>query len=194
MYEFKLTRRQNRIVTREVFTFKWSVTANRKRKIYHETKNGKTYIKLPIRSKETIDKETLLASRPFSKYHYDLINSAYSKEDRSLKLAAERAKHEERIKKMRERLIAYKSSLKLRNPKNALYKIVSYYEDNSQKVRVLTEEYVSSLTLEGISEKMKETNALLSKYRSYHHMSLKDKDGKVLILYTSVPLTLGYAA
>ena len=75
-----------------------------------------------------------------------------------------------------------------------MYKIVSYYEDNSQKVRVLTEEYVSSLTLEGISEKMKETNALLSKYRSYHHMSLKDKDGKVLILYTSIPLTLGYAA
>ena len=194
MYEFKLTRRQNKIVTRKVFIFKWSVTANEKRKKYHETKNGKTYIKLPIRSKETIDKETLLASRPFSKYHYDLINSAYSKEDRSLKLATERAKHEERIKKMRERLTAYKSSLKLRNPKNALYKIVSYYEDNSQKVRVLTEEYVSSLTLEGISEKMKETNALLSKYRSYHHMSLKDKDGKVLILYTSIPLTLGYAA
>lgn len=194
MYEFVLTRRQNKIVTRKIFTFKWSVTANEKRRKYHETKNGKTYMKLPIRSKETIDKETLLASRPFSKYHYNLINSAYSKEDRSFKLAVERATHEERIKKMRERLNAYKSSLKLRNPKNALYKIVSYYEDNSQKVRVLTEEYVPSLTLEGISEKMKETNALLSKYRSYHHMSLKDKDGKVLILYTSIPLTLGYAA
>lgn len=194
MYEFVLTRRHNQIVTRKIFTFKWSVTANNKRKKYHETKNGKTYIKLPIRSKETIDKETLLASRPFSKYHYDLINSAYSREDRSLKLAAERAKYEERIKKMSERLNAYKSSLKLRNPKNMLYKIVSYYEDTSHKVRILSEEYVPTIDIDTINKKMKEQNTLLSRYDMYHHISLKDRDGKVLVLYTRVPLTLGYAA
>ena len=175
--------------------FRWSKIAEKTKERYHQTKNGITVsIKLPLQNKPKLDKKSLLESRTFSKYHYDLINNAYSKENRALKIAIETAKHEQQIAKMQEKLNAYKSSLKLRNPKNMSYRIVSYYEDDKQHIRILSEKFVNDITTNIINKEMKELNMSLSKYDNYHHISLKDKDDKVLALYTKIPYTLGFVA
>ena len=194
-YEKRLTRRGDDVVIRKVYRYNWTPQATYCKRQYHRTKNGITIsIKLPLQNKPKLDKKSLLESRAFSKYHYDLINNAYSKENRALKIAIETAKHEQQIAKMQKRLNAYKSNLKLKNPKNMPYKIVSYYEDDKQHVRILSEKFVSDITTNTINKEMKELNMSLSKYSSYHHISLKDKDDKVLALYTKIPYTLGFVA
>lgn len=193
---FILTKRQNRIVSREILTYRWSIKALQIRKKYHETKNGKTYLKLPIQSKTKLDKLKLLESRPFSEYHNKLINSLYSQESvsmRILKNSAEEQKHEINIDNMSYKLKAYKSALKLKNPKNVLYKIVSYYEDDKQKVRILSEEFVNNTNYNEINNKVRELNKNLSKYNIYHHTSVKDKNDNVIMLYVRIPDTLGFA-
>ena len=147
MYEYKLTRRKGRIISRRMFVYRWTTEATTKRAKYHETKNGKTYLKLPIQSKPKPSKEELLALRPFSDIHYKLINNAYSQESKSmriLKKCAENDKHLIDIENMSAKLKAYKSSLKLKNPKNMLYRIETYYTDDKQKVKTLSLEYVSN--------------------------------------------------
>lgn len=182
MYEYKLTRRKGRIISRRMFVYRWTIEATTKRAKYHETKNGKTYLKLPIQSKPKPSKEELLALRPFSDIHYKLINNAYSQESKSmriLKKCAENDKHLIDIENMSAKLKAYKSSLKLKNPKNMLYRIETYYTDDKQKVKTLSVEYVSNRPEVNYLANM---NRTLSKYPNYHHLAVKNKNGNVLTI------------
>lgn len=182
MHEYKLTRRKGRIISRRMFVYRWTIEATTKRAKYHETKNGKTYLRLPIQSKPKPSKEELLALRPFSDTHYKLINNAYSQESKSmriLKKCAENSKHLIDIENMSAKLKAYKSSLKLKNPKNMLYKIETYYTDNKQKVKTLSVEHVSN---EPDVNYLANMNRTLSKYPNYHHLSVKDKKDNVLTI------------
>lgn len=182
MYEYKLTRRKERIISRRVFVYRWTIEATIKRAKYHETKNGKTYLRLPVQSKPKPSKEELLALRPFSEYHYKLINKAYSQESKSmriLKKCAENNKHLIDIENMSTKLRAYKSSLKLKNPKNMLYKIETYYTDDKQKIKTLSVEHVSNEP--GVNY-LANINRTLSKYPNYHHLSVKNKNGNILTI------------
>lgn len=182
MYEYKLTRRKGRIVSRRMFVYRWTIEATTKRAKYHETKNGKTYLRLPIQSKPKPSKKELLALRPFSDMHYKLINNAYSQESKSmriLKKCAENNKHLIDIENMSAKLKAYKSSLKLKNPKNMLYKIETYYTDDKQKIKTLSVEHVSNRPEVNYLANM---NRTLSKYPNYHHLAVKNKNGNVLTI------------
>ena len=182
MYEYKLTRRKGRIISRRMFVYRWTIEATTKRAKYHETKNGKTYLKLPIQSKPKPSKEELLALRPFSDTHHKLIDELYSQESKSmqiLKKNAENYKHLIDIENMSAKLKAYKSSLKLKNPKNMLYRIETYYTDDKQKVKTLSVEHVSN---EPEVNYLANINRTLSKYPNYHHLSVKDRKDNVLTI------------
>lgn len=182
MYEFKLTKRNGKIVSRKVSTYRWTVEATIKRAKYHETKNGKSYLRLPIKKKTILTKTELLASRPFSDTHYKLVNDAYSQESKSMRILrknAEEQKHLIDIENMSTKLKAYKSSLKLKNPKNLLYKIETYYTDDKQQIKTLSTKYVSNIP--SVNE-LATLNRNLSKYNCYHHVSVKNKNTDNVIM------------
>lgn len=181
-YTYTLTKRNNRIVSRKVWSYTWTVEANLKRKRYHETKNGKSYLRLPIKSKVKPSKLELLKSRPFSEYHHKLIEQAYSQKNKSMQILknyAENSKHLIDIENMSHKLKAYKSSLKLKNSKNMLYKIETYYTDEKQKIKTTSIKHVSNLPEVNYLANL---NRTLSKDSNYHHVSVKDKRDNVIMI------------
>ena len=67
--EFVTTRRHDKIVSREVYTYKWTPEATNARKEYHETKEGIASIpKKPTQVSDKKDKKQLLEERPYSGY------------------------------------------------------------------------------------------------------------------------------
>ena len=181
-YTYTITKRNNRIVSRKIWSYSWTVEANLKRKRYHETKNGKSYLRLPIKSKAKPSKLELLNTRPFSEYHYKLIEQAYSQKSKSvqiLKNYAENNKHLVDIENMSYKLKAYKSSLKLKNPKNVLYRIEIYHTDEKQKIKTTSIKYVSNLPEVNYLASL---NRTLSENSNYHHVSVKDKKDNVLMI------------
>lgn len=181
-YTYTITKRNNRIVSRKIWSYSWTVEANLKRKRYHETKNGKSYLRLPIKSKAKPSKLELLNTRPFSEYHYKLIEQAYSQKSKSvqiLKNYAENNKHLVDIENMSYKLKAYKSSLKLKNPKNVLYRIEIYHTDEKQKIKTTSIKYVSNLPEVNYLASL---NRTLLENSNYHHVSVKDKKDNVLMI------------
>ena len=181
-YTYTITKRNNRIVSRKIWSYSWTVEANLKRKRYHETKNGKSYLRLPIKSKAKPSKLELLNVRPFSEYHYKLIEQAYSQKSKSMQILknyAENNKHLVDIENMSYKLKAYKSSLKLKNPKNVLYRIETYHTDEKQKIKTTSVKYVSNLPEVNYLASL---NRTLSENSNYHHVSVKDKKDNVLMI------------
>lgn len=120
MYEFCLTRNSklNKIVTREKYTYRWTQQAKVLQKLYHDTKNG-----IPVKPNKPIElfwnvnhtkeeikeyfnkkkeeKAKKLESRPFSKFHHSLVAGLYINPTINiLKKAAEKEKHENKIKEI----------------------------------------------------------------------------------------------
>lgn len=181
-YNYILTKRNNKITSRKIWSYSWTVEANLKRKRYHETKNGKSYLRLPIKSKAKPSKLELLNARPFSEYHYKLIEQAYSQKSKSMQILknyAENNKHLIDIENMSYKLKAYKSSLKLKNPKNVLYRIETYHTDEKQKIKTTSVKYVSNLPEVNYLASL---NRTLSENSNYHHVSVKDKKDNVLMI------------
>lgn len=181
-YTYTITKRNNKIVSRKIWSYSWTVEANLKRKRYHETKNGKSYLRLPIKSKAKPSKLELLNARPFSEYHYKLIEQAYSQKSKSMQILknyAENNKHLIDIENMSYKLKAYKSSLKLKNPKNMLYRIETYHTDEKQKIKTTSIKYVSNLPEVNYLASL---NRALSENSNYHHVSVKDKKDNILII------------
>ena len=181
-YIYTLTKRNNRIVSRKIWSYSWTVEANLKRKRYHETKNGKSYLRLPIKSKAKPSKLELLNARPFSEYHYKLIEQAYSQKSKSMQILknyAENNKHLVDIENMSYKLKAYKSSLKLKNPKNMLYRIETYHTDEKQKIKTTSVKYVPNLPEVNYLASL---NRALSENSNYHHLSVKYKNDNVIII------------
>ena len=182
MYEYILTKRRNTIISRLVWRFRWTLKASLAKVKYHETKNGKSYLRLPIKSKIRLSKSERLKSRPFSEYHYKLIEQAYSQKSKSmqiLKKCAEDAKRLIDIENMSYKLKAYKSSLKHKNSKNMLYKIETHYTSVKQKLKTTLIKCVSNLPEVNYLASM---NRELSKDINYHHISIKDRKNNVLML------------
>lgn len=181
-YNYILTKRNNKITSRKIWSYSWTVEANLKRKRYHETKNGKSYLRLPIKSKAKPSKLELLNVRPFSEYHYKLIEQAYSQKSKSMQILknyAENNRHLVDIENMSYKLKAYKSSLKLKNPKNMLYRIETYHTDEKQKIKTTSVKYVSNLPEVNYLANL---NRTLSENSNYHHVSVKDKKDNVLMI------------
>lgn len=181
-YNYILTKRNNKITSRKIWSYSWTVEANLKRRRYHETKNGKSYLRLPIKSKAKPSKLELLNARPFSEYHYKLIEQAYSQKSKSMQILknyAENNKHLVDIENMSYKLKAYKSSLKLKNPKNMLYRIETYHTDEKQKIKTTSVKYVSNLPEVNYLANLNKT---LSENSNYHHVSVKDKKDNVLMI------------
>lgn len=119
MYEFVLTRNKlGRIVTRNKYTYRWTSQAKALQKLYHDTKNGilvkpnkpielfwnvdhtKEEIKEYFNKKKE-EKAKKLESRPFSKFHHSLVAGLYINPTINiLKKAAEKEKHENKIKEI----------------------------------------------------------------------------------------------
>lgn len=98
--QFIQTRRRNKIIAREIAWFTWSIDAIRKKQILHKTFSPRPKLEIPSLPKPS--KEEKLKQRPFSQYHYKLINNLYGndKENRILKQQAEKAAHELKIKRL----------------------------------------------------------------------------------------------
>ena len=185
-HDFSLTKRHGKIVSRELEKYVWSSKARLTQKLYHLTKNGlpKTNNKLSddlLYVKAQIDKDNkqrLLESRPFSYFHNRLIENLYNKrswKEKTMTAQAKAAKHEIELENIAKRLSDYKSSLKLRNPKNLLYKISSYYSDGKQHIKLLSETYVPK---EPTCDEIAELNRSLSVYPFYRHTVVRKKGEK----------------
>ena len=114
--EFVTTRRHDKIVSREVYTYKWTPEATNARKEYHETKKGIASIpKKPTQVSDKKDKKQLLEERPYSGYHKELVQNLYgsNKAESIAKQQAYKAAHEEKIKKVAKQLEEFKMSKKL---------------------------------------------------------------------------------
>lgn len=118
-YEFVTTRNKlGNVVTRNKYTYKWTSQAKTLQKLYHDTKNG-----IPVKPNKPIElfwnvghtkeeikeyfnkkkeeKAKKLESRPFSKFHHSLVAGLYINPTINiLKKAAEKEKHENKIKEM----------------------------------------------------------------------------------------------
>ena len=180
--EYTLTKRNNKIVSRKVYKYSWSIEANLKRNTYHETKNGKIYPLLPIHH-EKKSKEELLASRRFSQYHYTLINNAYCKESQSLRILkciTNEQKHNIELENTAKKLSIYKSALKLKNPKNSMYKVIIHSVDDKHNVDILDTKYVKDIpTVDYLAN----LNRNLSKYIWYHHLTVVDSLNNIRTLF-----------
>ena len=119
MYEYVLTRNKSgRIVARNKYTYRWTFQAKALQKLYHDTKNG-----IPVKPNKPIElfwnvdhtkeeikeyfnkkkeeKAKKLESRPFSKFHHSLVAGLYINPTINiLKKAAEKEKHENKIKEI----------------------------------------------------------------------------------------------
>lgn len=125
--EFILSKRHGQIISREVYTYKWSREAVETKKDYHNTKNGIPAIpKKPTQQKEEKSKQQKLEERKYSEYHNELIQNLYgsNKAERIAYQQAYKAAHEEKIKTVSKQLQENKMSIKLRNMEQRPYKVV----------------------------------------------------------------------
>lgn len=162
---------------REYFT--WSKRGREAREAYHNSKKPINYsqYKKPKEKQKTLSKEEKLALRPFSEYHYKLINNAYGRRNSLLEKSIANNKHEITIENLAARLKLYKYSLKFRNSKNCKYKIVVWIENKKHKPIIFTEKYVPNVT-QAVHEAAKTYNSNMSKYMFYHHTSIYDIENK----------------
>ena len=116
-YEFTLTRnKKGDVITRNMFTYKWTAQAKAMQKLYHDTKNGipekpkkelNLFFDIP-RTKEEIkehfknlraEKKIKLENREFSAFHHKLVEGLYlnKTEEVILQTAAAQGAHNAKI-------------------------------------------------------------------------------------------------
>lgn len=172
--EFVTTRRHDKIVSREVYTYKWTPEATNARKEYHEAKKGIASIpKKPIQVSDKKDKKQLLEERPYSGYHKELVQNLYgsNKAESIAKQQAHKAAHEEKIKKVAKRLEEFKMSKKLQYLEQRPYKVViATTNDKEFKTSY------SNLPIEQLTEVVTKLNTKLSdKYSNYESITIVDR-------------------
>lgn len=171
--EFVTTRRHDKIVSREVYTYKWTPEATNARKEYHETKKGITSIpKKPTQVSDKKDKKQLLEERPYSGYHKELVQNLYgsNKAERIAKQQAYKAAHEEKIKKVAKQLQEHKMSKTLHYVKQRPYKVViSTYDNEEFKVSY------TNLPVKQLTEVVTKINEKLSKHDNYKCITIIDR-------------------
>lgn len=170
-HEFILTRKHGRIVSREVYKYKWTPEANAIRKEYHATKNGIPNIPTkPIKSTEKKSKEDSLKERSYSDYHNKLIQNLYSsnKAERIANQQAYKAAHETKIKKLIDKLAEYKMSKKLRYMQQRPYKVVISTKDNEE-----FQVTYSNLSIKQLTDTITKLNQKLSeKYENHKSITI----------------------
>lgn len=171
--EFVTTRRHDKIVSREVYTYKWTPEATNARKEYHETKEGIASIpKKPTQVSDKKDKKQLLEERPYSGYHNKLVQNLYgnNKAEVIAKQQAYVATHEENIKKMIKQLQEHKMSKTLHYVKQRPYKVViSTYDNEEFKVSY------TNLPVKQLTEVVTKINEKLSKHDNYKCITIIDR-------------------
>lgn len=171
--EFVTTRRHDKIVSREVYTYKWTPEATNARKEYHETKKGIASIpKKPTQVSDKKDKKQLLEERPYSDYHNKLVQNLYgsNKAESIAKQQAYKAAHEENIKKIIKQLQEHKMSKTLHYVKQRPYKVViSTYDNEEFKVSY------TNLPVKQLTEVVTKINEKLSKHDNYKCITIIDR-------------------
>lgn len=171
--EFVTTRRHDKIVSREVYTYKWTPEATNARKEYHETKKGIASIpKKPTQVSDKKDKKQLLEERPYSDYHNKLVQNLYgsNKAEVIAKQQAYVATHEEKIKKIIKQLQEHKMSKTLHYVKQRPYKVViSTYDNEEFKVSY------TNLPVKQLTEVVTKINEKLSKHDNYKCITIIDR-------------------
>lgn len=171
--EFVTTRRHDKIVSREVYTYKWTPEATNARKEYHKTKNGIASIpKKPTQISDKKDKKQLLEERPYSDYHNKLVQNLYgsNKAESIAKQQAYKAAHEENIKKIIKQLQEHKMSKTLHYMKQRPYKVViSTYDNEEFKVSY------TNLPVKQLTEVVTKINKKLSKHDNYKCITIIDR-------------------
>ena len=129
-YEFVTTRNKSgNVVTRYMYTYKWTAQAKAVQKLYNDTKNGiepkeikpKELFFNVDRTKEEIkeyfnkknaEKKIAAENREFSKFHYDLIDNLYmnNKYIQIIKNTEATAQHEQKIKDLMYKLMISKAN------------------------------------------------------------------------------------
>lgn len=155
--EFVTTRRHDKIVSREVYTYKWTPEATNARKEYHEAKKGIASIpKKPIQVSDKKDKKQLLEERPYSGYHKELVQNLYG------------SNKAERIAKQ---LAEFKMSKKLQYLEQRPYKVVIATTDDKE-----FKTSYSNLPIEQLTEVVTKLNTRLSdKYSNYESITIVDR-------------------
>lgn len=171
--EFVTTRRHDKIVSREICTYKWTPEATNARKEYHETKKGIASIpKKPTQVSDKKDKKQLLEERPYSDYHNKLVQNLYgsNKAESIAKQQAYKAAHEENIKKIIKQLQEHKMSKTLHYMKQRSYKVViSTYDNEEFKVSY------TNLPVKQLTEVVTKINEKLSKHDNYKCITIIDR-------------------
>lgn len=171
--EFVTTRRHDKIVSREIYTYKWTPEATNARKEYHETKKGIASIpKKPTQVSDKKDKKQLLEERPYSDYHNKLVQNLYgsNKAESIAKQQAYKAAHEENIKKIIKQLQEHKMSKTLHYMKQRSYKVViSTYDNEEFKVSY------TNLPVKQLTEVVTKINEKLSKHDNYKCITIIDR-------------------
>lgn len=172
--EFVTTRRHDKIVSREVYTYKWTPEATNARKEYHETKKGIASIpKKPTQVSDKKDKKQLLKERTYSDYHNELVQNLYgsNKAERIAKQQAYKAAHEEKIKKVAKQLEEFKMSKKLQYLEQRPYKVVIATTDDKE-----FKTSYSNLPIEQLTKVVTKLNTKLSdKYSNYESITIVDR-------------------
>lgn len=171
--EYTTTRRHDKIVSREIYTYKWTPEATNARKEYHKTKNGIASIpKKPTHQSDKKDKKQLLEERPYSDYHNKLVQNLYgsNKAEVIAKQQAYVATHEEKIKKIIKQLQEHKISKTLHYVKQRPYKVViSTYDNEEFKVSY------TNLPVKQLTEVVTKINKKLSKHDNYKCITIIDR-------------------
>lgn len=171
--EYTTTRRHDKIVSREIYTYKWTPEATNARKEYHETKKGIASIpKKPTQVSNKKDKKQLLEERPYSGYHKELVQNLYgsNKAESIAKQQAYKAAHEENIKKIIKQLQEHKMSKTLHYMKQRPYKVViSTYDNEEFKVSY------TNLPVKQLTEVVTKINEKLSKHDNYKYITIIDR-------------------
>lgn len=171
--EYTTTRRHDKIVSREIYTYKWTPEATNARKEYHKTKNGIASIpKKPMHQSDKKDKEQLLEERPYSDYRNKLVQNLYgsNKAEVIAKQQAYVATHEEKIKKIIKQLQEHKMSKTLHYVKQRPYKVViSTYDNEEFKVSY------TNLPVKQLTEVVTKINEKLSKHDNYKCITIIDR-------------------
>lgn len=171
--EFVTTRRHDKIVSREVYTYKWTPEATNARKEYHEAKKGIASIpKKPTQVSDKKDKKQLLEERTYSDYHNKLVQNLYgsNKAECIAKQQAYKAAHEEKIKKVAKQLEEFKMSKKLQYLEQRPYKVVIATTDDKE-----FKTSYSNLPIEQLTEVVTKINEKLSKHDNYKCITIIDR-------------------
>lgn len=171
--EYTTTRRHDKIVSREIYTYKWTPEATNARNEYHKTKNGIASIpKKSMHQSDKKDKKQLLEERSYSNYHKKLVQNLYgsNKAEVIAKQQAYVATHEEKIKKIIKQLQEHKMSKTLHYVKQRPYKVViSTYDNEEFKVSY------TNLPVKQLTEVVTKINEKLSKHDNYKCITIIDR-------------------